>query len=158
MSDFKWPETIDTGQTIGKMQKLHEGKPNYAFYFEESGFGFGQATEIAEVELTKGTHPEAKNRTIVEVKHLSGNSWGRTEDGRPRTTKDPYTMHWLICSTDYYPTMNRAMDALTGKTEIPKGKRKPRKIEPMTEDEIAKHFGLPKSVVFQSNEDDDIGE
>jgi hypothetical protein len=148
MSKFKWPEKIDE-------HTLYEGDERgmKAFYFQESGFGFGQAIEIEEVSLKEDEFPEAKNQSIVQVQILSGNSWGQTKEGKPRTTKEPYTMHWLICRTEYYPNMQRALDALTGKMEVPKGKRKPRPIPDMTEDEITEHFGLPKEVLFKKEND-----
>jgi len=123
--------------------KLYDSKEGYAFYVHTQGFGFANAMKI---EL--GFHSKEPNKTIVQVKHLAGNSWGRYthKDGtsEPRTVDKPYTMTWLVMRTDYYPTMVRAMDAMLGKTEIPKGKRKARPIQPMTEDELklwTKEFG-----------------
>jgi hypothetical protein len=115
---------------------LYESKANkFAFYYRKGAFGFGHAFEIDEV-FKKG-RPE---KTLARVKHLAGNTWGfvKHKDGtrEPRSEDKPYTMTWLIVRTDFYPSIQRAIDALTGKTEIPKGKRKPRPIESMTEDEL----------------------
>lgn len=112
--------------------KLHETKgQDFAFYYKTAGWGFAHALEVRSVWIEG--KPERK---IAEVKHLSGNSWGQTADGEPRTTEKPYTMTWLVCRTEYYPSTKRAVDALTGKTEVPKGKRKPRPISPMTDEEL----------------------
>jgi len=112
--------------------KLHEqNRGLFAFYYKPLTFGFAHSIEIE----TLG-HKHDPSLRIVAVKHMSGNSWGRTDDGRPRTIDDPNTLHWLICRTDYFPNMERAIGHLTDKTEIPKGKRKPVLIAPMTDEEV----------------------
>jgi len=110
---------------------LHECTERRIFYYKKIPFGFAHGIEILETH-----HVDKPSKKITIVKHLSANSWGKTEDGKQRTAKDPYTLAWVSTRVEYYPTMQRAVDALLGKTETPKGKRKPRPIEPMTEEEL----------------------
>jgi hypothetical protein len=113
-----------------KLYKSVDG--TFAFYFSgDVGFGFGHA-----IEIERMIHKDNPQKTIVQVQYLSGNSWGTTSEGKPRSPDDPYSLHYLVARTDYYPTMQRAIDALTGKTEVPKGKRKARPIQPMTNQEL----------------------
>lgn len=177
---MRWPKKLNG-------HVLWESDAEFAFYYQKGAFGFAQAFEIS-----VGEHKDNPKKTIVQVKYMSGNSWGRiprnmkdeyTEDEvadiytrtevdkddndfeeyhsvvvdgktiyrrgggdtatrlflskyEPRTADKPYTLHYLICRCDYFPTLRRALDSLMGKTEIPKGKRKPRPIEPMTDEEI----------------------
>lgn len=106
---------------------LYDSGKGYAFYFHPVGMGFAHAILVERVGWED--KPDAH---LCRVKHLSGNSWGQTPKGEPRTTDKPHTLTYIITRTDYYPTIKRAIDALTGKTEVPKGKRKPRPIAAMT--------------------------
>jgi hypothetical protein len=89
-----WPESLRESP-CGKPYRLYESDEEYAFYYTgDIGFGFAHAKEVLVRRAL--TDPSI---VLVEVRELSGNSWGVTKDGRPRTPKDPSTLTWLhVCS------------------------------------------------------------
>ncbi len=129
-----WPEQVPPEVSRipdPKPYKLYEGKEDFAFYYDGGGpFGFGQALEVR--ILRPKDFPDFG---VVEVKFLSGNSWGQTKEGKPRNPDEPYTLHWIIVKTEYWHTPERWIAASNGGTEVPKGKRKPRPMEPMSKEE-----------------------
>jgi len=102
------------------------------FYLREVGFGFRYG-----MRLQTGTKTTDPSQRLIIVKHLSGNSWGTNySDAKHAGTPDWQATRWIIMRTDYFPSMERAIDHLLGKEEVPKGKRKPRRIQPMTDEEL----------------------
>ena len=127
-----WPDTVGSEQSgCSRAYRRHESTADWAFYYDPGFFGFGQAIEV--IVLHNKQFPEIM---LVEEKYLSGNAWGQTEKGEPRDPKDPYSLHWMVFRRRYWPNVERMLAAWRGETEVPKGKRKPRDIEPMTEAEI----------------------
>jgi hypothetical protein len=135
----KFPRVIKSGYYIDGMTrtpnnpyklKFHK-RGKYAEYYREVGFGFAHALIIEEA-----SHNECKDRKIAVVQHLTGNSWGQTERGEPRTSEKPETVNWMLIGVDYYPSISLAIRHLQGKKGVPKGKRKPRKIRPLNEEEL----------------------
>ena len=51
-------------------------------------------------------------------------------------------LRWIQFYPSYFTSYQRALDALSGKEEIPKGKRKPRPIRGMNEQEISKFLNI----------------
>ena len=114
---------------------LHEGGEDHAFYHDPGMFGFAQGVEVS---VLRNRHfPEMM---IVEEKRLSGNAWGQTPEGKPRTPDDPFSLHWLVIGRDHWTSVDRMLASWRGETEVPPRCRKPRRIEPMTAAEIADHL------------------
>lgn len=108
---------------------------DYAFYYRKLEFGFGQA-----IEIQTYVGRENPKRRLVGVKWLSGNSFGLTPEGKPRSPSDPFSMNWQTLKEAFYATQGAALGAIEGKMAGGKGGYKP--IEPLKEREIREYLEL----------------
>jgi hypothetical protein len=99
MATIQWPETLKSH--TGKPYRLYEASEDYAFYYVASAFGFAHAKEI----LVRRAVTDPKI-VLVEERTLSGNAWGVTEDGRPRTVEDPSTLTWFHVTSDWFRSLD----------------------------------------------------
>jgi len=118
IEDTIFPKTI-----LKEFKRMAFIKSDYAFYELLQSFGFKQGYDIAKVWLEKNP-----TKTLVRVKILSGNNWGKGT--------------WLIINEKYFYTIEDALGHLEGKTRVYKPKRKPELIRELTEPEIKNFLGL----------------
>jgi hypothetical protein len=129
MATAQWPKALDS-------YRLYEADEDYAFYYKTSAFGFGFAQAIEVLVRRAVTDPTI---VLVEVRTLSGNSWGVTADGRPRTLDDPSTLTWFHVKSDWFrsldhwrvyckkktrPLTPKEVQRIVQKAQQPKSKRK----------------------------------
>lgn len=118
-----FPSTLSFSSIVtnSKIYNLVEhAEDKYAFYEHELSFGFKHGYEIERVYI------DDPNKTLIRVKTLSGNSWGKGS--------------WLICNTEYFLNLEDALGNLKGEQRVYKPKRKPELIRPMTEEQITNYF------------------
>jgi hypothetical protein len=99
MVTAQWPETLKSHTK--KPYRLYKAGEDYAFYYMPSAFGFAHAKEILVRRAV--TDPTI---VLVEERTLSGNAWGVTKDGRPRTTGDPSTLTWFHVTSDWFRSLD----------------------------------------------------
>ncbi|NMC06129.1 MAG: hypothetical protein GYA24_13015 [Candidatus Lokiarchaeota archaeon] len=140
VTPFPFPEEIDVQNWFDKkgMYKLFSKTPRTAFYFRSDTCN-GDGIKVEEI-----CPDAAPDRHVVEVTYMTSSIVMSTETD----ISDPHQLHWLVCRTEYYPRLGRVFDALAGKEEIPKGKRKPVPITGMRPAELAAFLGVPEDRLF----------
>lgn len=145
-----WPEEIDPRVELdGNLLKdaprfklIDSQGAAYALYFRKLEFGFGRAIEV-QVYASK----KDPKRRLVGVRWLSGNSFGVTPNGKPRSPTNLSKMNWQTIRVAFFPTQRLALGYIEGKVvRLTKTSTKP--IRPLTVEQIAEWLESdPHSVI-----------
>lgn len=133
-----WPEEIGprfahegTHLTVTARFKLITSQGDaYALYFRKLEFGFGRAIEIQ----TYISRQDPRKR-LVGVRWLSGNAFGLTPEGKPRSLASPATMNWQATRTAFFPTRRLAVGYIEGQV-VRLNKKSTKPIRPLTVEQV----------------------
>lgn len=119
-----FPATVPWGHLNqrGVYYLIEHFEDKYAFYKHDISFGFKHGIRIDKV------YYDNPDKTLIRVRDLSGNSWGKGS--------------WIIIRTDYFLTLEDAIGHLEGETRVYPPKRKPELIRPMTENQLKEYWNV----------------
>lgn len=132
---MEFPQTLSYDGIAKREYTLKESNPEgYAFYQYDKAFGFKDGLEI-----NKMAHNKRPDIPLIELKVLTGNSWGKGS--------------WLICGTYYFRDLDEALRYIKGElVKPPKPKRKSIPQPEMSEDDLTEYLGLNKEELYSKGD------